>query len=203
MPPGALCLEIGESAVVADPARAPALLRGLQAAGCHATIEHCGTGMAAFTLLQGLPSITSSSLATWCAASPRPGQPGAGRRLEPGRTHPRSSHHRCRGGRPGVIAALRVIGVGFGARVLRRPAGAIRGRARAARRERVGTTVTYRAPRTRPLRTRSRPSFARSSGSVSTAMRRGMRPARPRNSSPSARVRFATERTIRSSHRIS
>ncbi len=50
----ALCLEIGESAVVADPARAADLLRALRATGCQTAVEHCGTGMAAFTLLQGL-----------------------------------------------------------------------------------------------------------------------------------------------------
>ncbi|RPJ57683.1 MAG: EAL domain-containing protein, partial [Acidobacteria bacterium] len=50
----ALCLEIGESAVVADPTRAADLLRALRAAGCQTAVEHCGTGMAAFTLLQGL-----------------------------------------------------------------------------------------------------------------------------------------------------
>jgi diguanylate cyclase (GGDEF)-like protein/PAS domain S-box-containing protein len=50
----ALCLEIGESAVVADPTRTADLLRALRAAGCQTAVEHCGTGMAAFTLLQGL-----------------------------------------------------------------------------------------------------------------------------------------------------
>ena len=50
----ALCLEIGESAVVADPTRAADLLRALRGAGCQSAVEHCGTGMAAFTLLQGL-----------------------------------------------------------------------------------------------------------------------------------------------------
>jgi diguanylate cyclase (GGDEF)-like protein/PAS domain S-box-containing protein len=50
----ALCLEVGESAVVADPARAADLLRALRVAGCQTAVEHCGTGMAAFTLLQGL-----------------------------------------------------------------------------------------------------------------------------------------------------
>jgi EAL domain-containing protein (putative c-di-GMP-specific phosphodiesterase class I) len=52
--PGALCFEIAESAVVADAAAIAGLLRGLHAAGCQTTIEHCGTGMAAFTLLRGL-----------------------------------------------------------------------------------------------------------------------------------------------------
>jgi Amt family ammonium transporter len=50
----ALCLEIGESAVVADRARAAGMLRALRDAGCQTAVEHCGTGMAAFTLLQGL-----------------------------------------------------------------------------------------------------------------------------------------------------
>jgi EAL domain-containing protein (putative c-di-GMP-specific phosphodiesterase class I) len=50
----ALCLEVGESAVVADPTRAADLLRVLRVAGCQTAVEHCGTGMAAFTLLQGL-----------------------------------------------------------------------------------------------------------------------------------------------------
>ena len=52
--PSALCFEIAESAVVADPAATAGVLRGLHAAGCQTTIEHCGTGMAAFTLLRGL-----------------------------------------------------------------------------------------------------------------------------------------------------
>jgi EAL domain-containing protein (putative c-di-GMP-specific phosphodiesterase class I) len=47
----ALCLEIGESAVAADSARVADLSRELHAAGCQTAIEHCGTGMAAFTLL--------------------------------------------------------------------------------------------------------------------------------------------------------
>ena len=54
VPPDALCFEIGESAVVADPVASARLLRGLHTAGCQATVEHCGTGMAAFTLLRGL-----------------------------------------------------------------------------------------------------------------------------------------------------
>jgi Amt family ammonium transporter len=40
--------------VIADPVRAADLLRGLRTAGCQTAVEHCGTGMAAFTLLQGL-----------------------------------------------------------------------------------------------------------------------------------------------------
>jgi len=54
VPAKALCVEIGESAVIADPTRAADLLRALRAAGCQTAVEHCGTGMAAFTLLQGL-----------------------------------------------------------------------------------------------------------------------------------------------------
>jgi diguanylate cyclase (GGDEF)-like protein/PAS domain S-box-containing protein len=50
----ALCLEVAESAVIADPARAANLLRALRAAGCQTAVEHCGSGMAAFTLLHGL-----------------------------------------------------------------------------------------------------------------------------------------------------
>jgi diguanylate cyclase (GGDEF)-like protein/PAS domain S-box-containing protein len=50
----ALCLEISESAVVADATRAADLLRVLRAAGCQTAVEHCGTSMAAFTLLHGL-----------------------------------------------------------------------------------------------------------------------------------------------------
>jgi EAL domain-containing protein (putative c-di-GMP-specific phosphodiesterase class I) len=54
VPAKALCVEIGESAVTADPTRAADLLRALRDAGYQTTVEHCGTGMAAFTLLQGL-----------------------------------------------------------------------------------------------------------------------------------------------------
>jgi diguanylate cyclase (GGDEF)-like protein/PAS domain S-box-containing protein len=50
----ALCLEVGESAVIADSTRTADLLHSLRAAGCQTAVEHCGTGMAAFTLLQGL-----------------------------------------------------------------------------------------------------------------------------------------------------
>jgi diguanylate cyclase (GGDEF)-like protein len=54
VPAKSLCLEVGESAVIADATRTADLLRGLRAAGCQTAVEHCGTGMAAFTLLQGL-----------------------------------------------------------------------------------------------------------------------------------------------------
>jgi diguanylate cyclase (GGDEF)-like protein/PAS domain S-box-containing protein len=55
VPPHAFCFEIGESALVADPEGTAGLLRALHAAGCQTAVEHCGTGMAAFTLLRGLP----------------------------------------------------------------------------------------------------------------------------------------------------
>jgi EAL domain-containing protein (putative c-di-GMP-specific phosphodiesterase class I) len=54
VPAKALCLEVGESAVIADSTRAADLLGALRAAGCQTAVEHCGSGMAAFTLLQGL-----------------------------------------------------------------------------------------------------------------------------------------------------
>ena len=56
------------------------------------------------------------------------------------------------------------------------------------------------APRTRPSRRRSSASFAWSSGCVSTWVRTGTRGASARNSSPSARVRLATLRRVRSPH---
>ena len=52
--PGALCFEVNESVVVAHPATSARLLRELRAAGCQTTLEHCGSGMAAFTLLRRL-----------------------------------------------------------------------------------------------------------------------------------------------------
>jgi EAL domain-containing protein (putative c-di-GMP-specific phosphodiesterase class I) len=52
--PQALCFEISESVVVAHPTASAKLLRDLRAAGCQTTLEHCGSGMAAFTLLRGL-----------------------------------------------------------------------------------------------------------------------------------------------------
>jgi Amt family ammonium transporter len=54
VPAKALCFEINESALVADTRQASDLLRALRAAGSQTAVEHCGTGMAAFTLLQGL-----------------------------------------------------------------------------------------------------------------------------------------------------
>ena len=50
----ALCFEVSESAVVAHPAAGTSLLHDLRAAGCQTTLEHCGSGMAAFTLLRRL-----------------------------------------------------------------------------------------------------------------------------------------------------
>ena len=53
--PDALCFEIGESGVTARPASSLRLLRDLRETGCQLTLEHCGSGMAAFTLLRRLP----------------------------------------------------------------------------------------------------------------------------------------------------
>lgn len=52
--PHALCFEINESVVVAHPAASAKFLRDLHAAGCQTTLDHCGSGMAAFTLLRRL-----------------------------------------------------------------------------------------------------------------------------------------------------
>jgi diguanylate cyclase (GGDEF)-like protein/PAS domain S-box-containing protein len=52
--PEALCFEVGESAAVAHPRASARLLDELRAAGCQTTLEHCGRGMAAFTLLRRL-----------------------------------------------------------------------------------------------------------------------------------------------------
>ena len=52
--PHALCFEVSESVVVAHPAASAKLLHDLRAAGCQTTLEHCGSGMAAFTLLRRL-----------------------------------------------------------------------------------------------------------------------------------------------------
>lgn len=51
----ALCFEITEEVAAAHPAASLRLLRELRAAGCRTTLEHCGSGMAAFTLLRRLP----------------------------------------------------------------------------------------------------------------------------------------------------
>ena len=64
-----------------------------------------------------------------------------------------------------------------------------------------GTSTS--APRIVPARTRASASFACSSGTASTSVRTWAVGATARNSSPSARVRFATERTTRSPHRSS
>ena len=52
--PHALCFEVSEAAVVSHTATSATLLRELRAAGCQTALEHCGTGMAAFTLLRRL-----------------------------------------------------------------------------------------------------------------------------------------------------
>src|SRR5690606_9342136 len=63
----------------------------------------------------------------------------------------------------------------------------------------AGPVITRTAaPVSRPSRRRARASSASSSGSVSTVVTTGTFGARARNSSPSARVRFATERIERS-----
>ena len=54
VPATALCFEICESVAVSHPAEAAAFCRDLRGAGCRTTIEHCGSGMAAFTLLRRL-----------------------------------------------------------------------------------------------------------------------------------------------------
>ena len=54
VPPHALCFEVSESAVVAYPAASVSLLHDLRVAGCQTTLEHCGSGMVAFTLLRRL-----------------------------------------------------------------------------------------------------------------------------------------------------
>jgi diguanylate cyclase (GGDEF)-like protein/PAS domain S-box-containing protein len=52
--PGTLCFEIGESAAGAHPSACARLVGELRAAGCQITLEHCGTGMSAFTSLRRL-----------------------------------------------------------------------------------------------------------------------------------------------------
>ena len=64
-----------------------------------------------------------------------------------------------------------------------------------------GTSTS--APRTSPSRSLASASFACSSGTASTSVRTGTEGASARNSSPSALVRFATERTMRSPQRSS
>jgi diguanylate cyclase (GGDEF)-like protein/PAS domain S-box-containing protein len=54
VPSQALCFEISESAVVAHPAATASLFHDLRAVGCQTTLDQCGSGMAAFTLLRRL-----------------------------------------------------------------------------------------------------------------------------------------------------
>jgi EAL domain-containing protein (putative c-di-GMP-specific phosphodiesterase class I) len=54
VPAAALCFEVGEATVVSHPAVTADLFHRLRAAGCRTTVEHCGTGMAAFTHLRRL-----------------------------------------------------------------------------------------------------------------------------------------------------
>jgi diguanylate cyclase (GGDEF)-like protein len=54
VPPHTLCFEIAESALVAHPVATRRLARNLQALGCRVTLEHCGSGIAVFTLLKRL-----------------------------------------------------------------------------------------------------------------------------------------------------
>ncbi|MEO7474361.1 MAG: diguanylate cyclase, partial [Gemmatimonadales bacterium] len=52
VPPHTLCFEISASVVAAHPAASATFLRDLRGAGCQTTLEHCGSNMAAFTLLR-------------------------------------------------------------------------------------------------------------------------------------------------------
>jgi diguanylate cyclase (GGDEF)-like protein/PAS domain S-box-containing protein len=54
LPTGSLCFEIGESVAVSHPVPAADFCRDLRGIGCQTTVEHCGSGMAAFTLLRRL-----------------------------------------------------------------------------------------------------------------------------------------------------
>jgi len=54
VPPSSLCFEIGEPLAGAHPSVTADLLRELRALGCQTTLEHSGSGMAAFTLLRRL-----------------------------------------------------------------------------------------------------------------------------------------------------
>src|SRR5688572_26295789 len=63
--------------------------------------------------------------------------------------------------------------------------------------------VKTAAPCTSPLRKRVKASFAADRGKVCTCVRTGTLGASAKNSSPSRRVRFATEQRLRSSQRIS
>src|ERR671936_1217509 len=64
-------------------------------------------------------------------------------------------------------------------------------------------TWSTAVPRSCPLRKRSSASFASSRANVSTSARTGTSGASARNSAPSRRVRFATERKVRSPQRSS
>ena len=52
--PRSLSFELNESVVAAHPAASAAVVRDLRAIGCETTLEHGGSGMAAFTLLRRL-----------------------------------------------------------------------------------------------------------------------------------------------------
>jgi diguanylate cyclase (GGDEF)-like protein/PAS domain S-box-containing protein len=54
VPADALCFEIGEAVAAAHPVVSEKLLEDLRTAGCQTTLEHCGTGMGAFTFLPRL-----------------------------------------------------------------------------------------------------------------------------------------------------
>ncbi|HET9726531.1 MAG TPA: EAL domain-containing protein, partial [Gemmatimonadales bacterium] len=54
VPPDALCFEVSEATIMAHPAAGMDLFRRLRSLGCRSTIEHCGTGIAAFTHLRRL-----------------------------------------------------------------------------------------------------------------------------------------------------
>jgi EAL domain-containing protein (putative c-di-GMP-specific phosphodiesterase class I) len=52
--PESLCFEIAEAVATAHGAASERLTRELRAAGCRVTLEHCGSGLGAFTLLRRL-----------------------------------------------------------------------------------------------------------------------------------------------------
>ncbi len=52
--PETLCFEIGESVAATHGAASERLVRELRSAGCRVTLEHCGSGTAAFGLLRRL-----------------------------------------------------------------------------------------------------------------------------------------------------
>ncbi len=55
VPPQALCLEITESAIMNDPARAQQTLQALKALGCKLSIDDFGTGYSSYATLRNLP----------------------------------------------------------------------------------------------------------------------------------------------------